>query len=85
VLTGLLFWTDKGTTMSEVLEPLTLSPSHAADYLGIGRTKMHALIRSGRIEARTLDGRIRVSAASVQAFYEAMPRYAPDALPAPLQ
>ena len=54
---------------------LSLSPSKAADFLGVGRTKMLDLIRSGRVEARTLDGRIRVDAASVQAFFDALPDY----------
>jgi len=62
-------------------EPLTLSPSKAADFLGIGRTKMLHLIRSGRVEARTLDGRIRVSVASLRAFHDALPVYSVGSAP----
>ncbi len=50
-------------------KPLTLSPKKAAAYLGIGRTKLLELITAGRIEARKLDGRIRVTIASLDAFH----------------
>ena len=61
------------------IEALSFSPSQAAKFLGVGRTKMLALLQSGRIEARTLDGRIRVDAASVDAFYKTLPAYRVEA------
>ena len=54
-------------------KPLTLSPKKAAAYLGIGRTKLLELITAGRIEARKLDGRIRVTIASLDAFHASLP------------
>ncbi len=54
-------------------KPLTLSPKKAAAYLGIGRTKLLELIKAGRIEARKLDGRIRVTTASLDAFHASLP------------
>lgn len=56
--------------------PLSLPPKKAAAYLGIGRTKLLELIADKRIEARKLDGRIRVSVASLDAFHAALPRVA---------
>ncbi len=54
--------------------PLTLSPKKAGAYLGIGRTKILELIKTGRIEASKLDGRIRVSTASHDAFHASLPK-----------
>jgi excisionase family DNA binding protein len=53
---------------------LTLTPIKAAAYVGIGRTKLLGLIAAGRIEARKLDGRIRVVTASLDAFLASLPR-----------
>ena len=36
--------------MDPATKPLTLSPREAAAYLGIGKTKLLALVRAGRIE-----------------------------------
>jgi len=60
-------------TLAMETKPLTLSPTKAAAYLGIGRTKLLALVRAGRIEARKLDGRIRVTTASLDAFLASLP------------
>jgi excisionase family DNA binding protein len=65
------------------IAPLTLSPTQAAAFLGVGRTKLLALVRAGRIEARTLDGRIRVSVEALRAFHAALPVYKPGELAAP--
>ena len=59
--------------MTTPIEPLTLSPTRAAAHLGIGKTKMMALIRAGRIPVKRLDGRIRVSVAALKAFHDALP------------
>jgi excisionase family DNA binding protein len=59
------------------LKPLTpfslLSPSDAADALGIGRTKLLAMVRTGRLPCRMLDGRIRIPVEALQAFRDALP------------
>jgi excisionase family DNA binding protein len=59
--------------MTVAIEPLTLSPSKAAAFLGVGKTKMLALIRAGRIPAKRLDGRLRVAVADVKAFIDNLP------------
>jgi excisionase family DNA binding protein len=59
--------------MSDTTIPLTLSPKKAAARLGVGRTKLLELVKAGRIEARKLDGRIRITTASVDAFHASLP------------
>jgi hypothetical protein len=54
--------------------PLTLPPKAAAARIGIGRTKLLALIGAGRIEAVMLDGRIRVSVLSCDKFLASLPK-----------
>jgi excisionase family DNA binding protein len=71
--------------LSTPTKPLTMSPGQAAEYSGIGRTKLLELIRAGRIEIRDLDGRRRVIVASLDAFLEALPRYEIPEQPAQLQ
>ena len=65
------------------IQPQTLSPRQAAQFLGIGRTKIYELLADKRIEAYSLDGRIRVSIASCQAFLAALPPYEKGMPPAP--
>ncbi len=62
--------------------PLLQSARQAADYLGVGRTKLLALLKAGRIKAKVLDGRIEVTTQSLEAFAEGLPDYdgAPDKL-----
>jgi excisionase family DNA binding protein len=55
------------------IQPITLAPTKAAAFLGIGKTKMMALIRAGRIPVKRLDGRLRVSVAALKAFHDALP------------
>lgn len=55
------------------IQPLTLSPRQAADYLGIGRTKTLDLIRSRRLAVVMLDGRIRVLREACEAFVSSLP------------
>ena len=57
--------------MSSPIEPLFYSVTDAAKLLGIGRTKMLALIRTGRVKARTLDGRLKIPTEAIGAFIEA--------------
>lgn len=51
-----------------------LSPTDAAEVLGVGRTKLLALVRSGRIRCRMLDGRIRIPVEAIQEFRDALPQ-----------
>ena len=55
------------------LIPLTLSPTKAAQYLGLGKTKTLELIRAKRIKVFMLDGRIRVSTDACREFLESLP------------
>lgn len=50
-----------------------LSPTQAAEALGVGRTKLLALVRAGRLRCVMLDGRIRVPVEALQAFRDALP------------
>jgi len=49
------------------------TPTHAAVELGIGRTKLLELVRSGRIRCRMLDGRIRIPIEALAEFRDALP------------
>ena len=59
--------------MSAEITPLTLSPTKAAQYLGLGKTKTLELIRTKRIACHMLDGRIRVSTEACRAFLDSLP------------
>jgi excisionase family DNA binding protein len=50
-----------------------LSPTDAAETLGVGRTKLLELVRSGRIACRMMDNRIRIPVEALQAFRDALP------------
>jgi len=63
----------KANVMSLSIEPLTMSVREAAAFVGIGRTKMHALIAAKRIACKMLDGRIRVTAQSLRDFLDNLP------------
>ena len=63
--------------MLAAIEPLTLSPTKAAAFLGVGKTKMLELIRAKRIPVKMLDGRIKVAVADFKSFHDALPGYAP--------
>ncbi|HEY5066327.1 MAG TPA: helix-turn-helix domain-containing protein [Xanthobacteraceae bacterium] len=49
-----------------------LTPQKAADFLGIGRTKLLALAKAGRLKAKRLDGRIYFVVASLQRFLDSL-------------
>ena len=50
-----------------------LSPTQAAETLGIGRTKLLELVRGGRISCVMMDGRIRIPVEGLQAFRDSLP------------
>ena len=50
-----------------------LSPQKAADYLGIGRTKLLTLAKAKRIETKRLDGRTYFVVASLDQFLKSLP------------
>jgi excisionase family DNA binding protein len=62
------------TRAPSAIEPRTLSPAKAARYLGIGKTKMWALLMAGRIPSKKLDGRTLVLTSDLDAFLDELPR-----------
>jgi hypothetical protein len=53
-----------------------LTPTRAARYLGIGKTKMWALIMSGRVPSRVLDGRRLILVTDLDGFLDGLPKAA---------
>jgi excisionase family DNA binding protein len=51
-----------------------LSTGQAAKKLGVGKTKLLALFRTGRLATTMFDGRIRVRVADIDAFIDALPK-----------
>ena len=56
-----------------MIQPLTLSTKEAAAYLGVGRDKLLALHKAKRVRALDLDGRLRFTTESLQAFLGSLP------------
>jgi excisionase family DNA binding protein len=59
------------------IEPQTLSPAQAAKRLGLGKTLTMKLIRDGRLPAKRLGNRIRVTVVACDAFIAALPAVSP--------
>jgi plasmid maintenance system antidote protein VapI len=58
----------------ETIEPLALSPEHAAAFLSISRRALSDLIADGAIIAKKHGVRTLVSVDSLKAYYAALPR-----------
>ncbi|MFF4775358.1 helix-turn-helix domain-containing protein [Microtetraspora fusca] len=54
--------------MTGDLSPLLVRPEMAAELLGIGRTKVYELIRSGALRSVRIGGLRRVSATALAEF-----------------
>ena len=63
------------------IKPLSLSPGKAGKVLGVGRTKVMGLVRSGRLSAVVLDNRIRITMQSIEALHASLPGYMPGQMP----
>jgi excisionase family DNA binding protein len=67
---------------------LLFTTEEAAAALGVGKTKLFALLRDGMLERRQLGGRTVIPAESLQAFAANLPRIEPtpraDRRPAPV-
>jgi hypothetical protein len=59
------------------LKPLSLSVGDTGRVLGVGRTKVMSLVRSGRLAAVVFDKRIHVTTASIETLHAALPGYRP--------
>jgi excisionase family DNA binding protein len=55
------------------IEPLALSPRHAATHLSISKRTLSRLIAAGKIAARKDGVRTLVDVASLKAYYAALP------------
>jgi excisionase family DNA binding protein len=69
-----------GQTSIEVIpmsaiEPLAMSVTDAAKFLGVGIRKMRELVRAKKIKAHMLDGLIKVRAESCRDFLDSLPEY----------
>lgn len=54
--------------MTDTITPLLLRPEEAAQYLGIGRTKIYELIRSGALRSVRIGALRRVPASALTEF-----------------
>ncbi|WP_055483088.1 helix-turn-helix domain-containing protein [Sphaerimonospora mesophila] len=54
--------------MKDDLSPLLVRPEEAAKLLGIGRTKVYALMRCGALRSVRIDGLRRIPAAALTEF-----------------
>ncbi len=52
---------------------LLISVAEARDALGVGTTKLYALLGDGSLRARRLGGRTLIESASLRAFVESLP------------
>ena len=66
-------------TEFKVVEPLTYSGLAAFRLLGISKQKGFALIRDGRLQARVLDGRYRITRTAIDNFLASLPPAETDA------
>lgn len=55
---------------TQTYNPLAISVREAAHRLGLGRTKIYDLVRSGELQSRTVGRRRLISMASVAAMLE---------------
>lgn len=52
------------------MERLLLTPKEAADAIGIGRSKLYELLRSGRIESVRIGGSRRVPRQALEEYVD---------------
>jgi hypothetical protein len=62
-------------------ESLSMSVSAAGRRIGVGRTKVMDLVRSGRLKAVVLDNRIHIVTQSVETLHASLPAYVPSKMP----
>jgi len=63
----------KGLVAMSALEPLALSPSAAAAFLGISKRSLSRLIADDKVIARKDGSRTLVDVASLRSYYENLP------------
>lgn len=52
---------------------IALSPSEAAAAIGLGKSKLYELLRSGEISAKKSGGRTIITVAELQRFIDTLP------------
>jgi excisionase family DNA binding protein len=57
-------------------EPLAYNVNDACRALGIGRTKLFELIKSGAVDGRRAGGRLLIPAESLRSFLASLPKAA---------
>jgi excisionase family DNA binding protein len=62
---------------SPTFQPLSLSPSEAAAYVGLSLRGIYRLLAAGAITGRRTAGRTLIDGASLRAYYGGLPAYVP--------
>ena len=62
-----------------VHEVIAVTVQDACERIGIGRTKLYAEIKAGRIEARKAGGRTLVLVPSLRAYIDSLPAFNAEA------
>lgn len=65
----------------ETIEPLALSPEHAAAFLSISRRALSDLIADGAIIAKKHGVRTLVDVDSLRTYYASLPKAVPGSIP----
>ena len=65
----------------EIIEPLSLSPEHAAAYLSLSRRALSDRIADGAIIAKKDGARTLVSVDSLKAYYDGLPKAVSGSIP----
>jgi len=65
-----------------IAEPALLTPRAAADYLRVSRSKVYALIASGRLPATRITGSVRIPRGALEQYIAAATSW-PEAPVAP--
>jgi hypothetical protein len=63
------------------IEPLALSPEHAASYLSISRRALSDLIADGAVLAKKRGVSTLVDVASLKTYYASLPKAVPGSIP----
>ena len=61
--------------MTDSLEPLGVSPTGAARYLGVSKRQIYVLLAAGSIRARKRGNSTIVDVPSLKSYYETLPEF----------
>jgi excisionase family DNA binding protein len=57
------------------MEPLSLSPQGAAEYLGLSKRQVYNLLADGTIKGKRSGARTLINGPSLRAYYASLPDY----------